>query len=283
MSQHPSLAELRTRVFKYSTPAGTSCAPAQEVGNWLACRVARPTAVFGTWLALRCGLSAHQITLAALVAGFASAVCIATGTRWAFVAGAFLALLAYWLDHVDGQVARWRRTAGLDGVYFDYLMHHATNMALGFGLGYGLALRYGDPLWAAGGFLIAMGWALLGLHNDCRYKAFFQRLKGETRSFRVDGGAGGRPSAPPGWPARGWGRIAWPLYKTCEPHVVLVALTVAGVLALAAPALWLSLWRGGVRAMALLAPALAAVRAARAVGRRAVTAEFDRWFQPRES
>jgi hypothetical protein len=279
MSQHPSLAELRTRVFKHSAPVGLSSAPPEEVGSWLARRVARPSAVFGTWLALRCGLSAHQITLAALFAGFASAVCIATGARSGFVAAVLLAHLAYWLDHVDGQVARWRGTAGLDGVYFDYLMHHAATMALGFGLGYGLALRCGDPLWAAGGFLIALGWALLGLHNDCRYKAFFQRLKRESRSFRVDGGAGGRPAAPPGWPARGWGLIAWPLHKICEPHVVLIALTVDGVLAIAAPALWLSLWRGGVRAMALLAPALAAARAARAVRRRAVTAEFDRWFQ----
>ena len=39
--------------------------------------------------------------------------------------GVVLAHLAFWLDHVDGQVARWRGTASLDGVYLDYLMHHA--------------------------------------------------------------------------------------------------------------------------------------------------------------
>ena len=37
-----------------------------EIGNWLARRVARPTAVYGCWLAIRLGLTAHQVTLAAL-------------------------------------------------------------------------------------------------------------------------------------------------------------------------------------------------------------------------
>ena len=49
----------------------------------------------------------------------------------------------------------------------------------------------------------ARGWTLLGLHNDCRYKAFFQRLKAATASYRVDGGSGGRPRPPAPWPRRG--------------------------------------------------------------------------------
>ena len=182
-----------------------------------------------------------------------------------------LAHLAFWLDHVDGQVARWRGTASLDGVYFDYLMHHAANLGLGFGLGYGLAARTGDLRWSAAGFAIALGWTMLGLHNDCRYKAFFQRLKRETGTFRVDGGSGGRPSPPAPWPRRGRAALTWPAYKACEPHVVLIGLTALAVLALVAPALWLMLWRGGVGVMAVLAPALAFGRAARTVTRQAVS------------
>ena len=75
----------------------------------------------------------------------AAAVGIGWGTRGMFVAGVALAHLAFWLDHVDGQVARWRGTVSLDGVYLDYLMHHAANLALGFALGYGLASRLGRP------------------------------------------------------------------------------------------------------------------------------------------
>ncbi len=53
----PTIAELRARVQKDRH---------REIGNWLARRVARPTAVYGTWLAIRLGLTAHQVTAAAL-------------------------------------------------------------------------------------------------------------------------------------------------------------------------------------------------------------------------
>src|SRR2546421_584039 len=83
-------------------------------------------------------------------------------------------------------------------------------------LGCGLATRAGDPLWAAAGFAIAMGWAGLSLHNDCRYKAFFQRLKRETCTYRVQGGGGGRPAPPAPWPRRGLRALSWPAFKSCE-------------------------------------------------------------------
>jgi hypothetical protein len=268
---HPTLATLRSTVQKERH---------REIGNWLARRVARPTAVYGTWLAVRLGLSAHQVTVLALAASGAAMLAFMTGGRSGFVAGVALAHLAFWLDHVDGQVARWRRTACLDGVYFDYLMHHVASLGMGFGLGYGLAARTGDSRWSAAGFAIALGWTVLGLHNDCRYKAFFQRLKRESGSFRVDGGSGGRPSPPTCWPRRGRAALTWPAYKACEPHVVLIGLTALALVALIAPPLWLMLWRGGVRVMAVLAPALAFGRASRTVTRHTVSEEFERWFQP---
>jgi hypothetical protein len=271
MTDRPTLAQLRARVQKDRH---------REIGNWLARRVARPTAVYGTWAATRLGLSAHQVTVAALAVSIAAAVAIGSGTRIGFVSGVALAHLAFWLDHVDGQVARWRGTASLDGVYFDYLMHHASNLTLGFALGYGLAARFEDPLWAVAGFAIALGWAGLSLHNDCRYKAFFQRLKRESRTFRVDGGRGGRPAPPPPRPRRGLPALTWPAYKACEPHVVLIGLTGLAVLALLAPSAWLTLWRGGVRLLAALAPVLALARVARGVNRKATETEFARWFQP---
>ncbi len=49
----PTLAELRARVQKGRH---------REIGNWLARRVARPSAIYGSWLAIRMGLSANQVT-----------------------------------------------------------------------------------------------------------------------------------------------------------------------------------------------------------------------------
>src|SRR6185437_364810 len=97
----------------------------------------------------------------------------------------------------------------------------------------------GDLRWALAGFAIGVGWTFLSIHNDCRYKAMFQRLKREFGSYRVEGGAGGRPAPAAGWPRSGRGRFTWPAYKACEPHVVLSGLTVFALLAMAAPGAWL--------------------------------------------
>ncbi len=270
MNDRPSLTELRGRVQKPRH---------REIGNWLACHVARPSAVYGTWLAVRLGLSAHQVTLMALASNLGAALAIASGSPTGFVIGVALLHLAFWLDHVDGQVARWRGTSSLGGVYFDYLMHHAANLSLGFALGFGLALQTGELRWTVAGFLIAAGWTFLNLHNDCRYKSFFQRLKQESKTFRVDGGSGGRPEPPAPWPRRGRGVLTWPAYKACEPHVVLIALTLLAIPAGFQRPAWLWLWKATVLSMALLAPLLAVGRAARAILRDTPGNEFDRWFR----
>ncbi len=271
MTRSPTLAELEQRVHKQRH---------REIGNWLARRVARPTAVYGTWLAVRLGMSAHQVTILALLVGGAGCIAVGTGTLAGFVGGIALLHLWFWLDHVDGQVARWWDSASLDGVFFDYLMHHVMNLLLGFALGYGLAARTGDTSWAIAGCAMALGWSILGLANDCRYKAFFQRLKREGASYRVDGGSGGRPAPPAPWPMQGRAFLTWPAYKACEPHVVLIGLSLLTCLALLAPTLWEAGWKWTARGMALMAPTLAFGRCARLVSRGAVATEFDAWFRP---
>jgi hypothetical protein len=269
--ERPTLNALRARVHKDHH---------REIGNWLARRVARPAAVPGTWLAIRLGLSAHQVTCLALIVQVGAALVIGTGDRLGFMIGVILLHLAFWLDHVDGQVARWRGTSSLDGVYLDYLLHHVGGLTLGFALGQGLAQQTRDPSWSIAGFAIAVGWTFLNLHNDCRYKAFFQRLKRESLTYRIDGGSGDRPSPAPSWPKRGRGLLTWPIAKSCEPHVVLMSLTVMVFVAIFAPGVWWELWKSSVLAMAVIAPLLAIGRSSRAILKRATEKEFDRWFRP---
>jgi hypothetical protein len=266
----PTLGELRSIAQKREH---------RVIGNWLARRFARPLAIYGTWAAVRLGLTAHQVTLASLAASLGGAAAIGTGHRLGFALGTLLHHLGFWLDHVDGQVARWRKTASLDGVYLDYLMHHLVNLVLGFSLGYGLASRTGDPSWTLAGLAIAVGWSLLALHNDCRYKAFFQRLKSARGIYWVDCGSGGRPSPPSGWPRHGLAALSWPAYKVCEPHTVLVGMTILALLAILSSTVWLRCWRASVLAMSLMAPVLGAARIARSMTRGAVEAEFSRWFR----
>lgn len=274
MNDRPSLHELRLRVFKHSG------SPLPEIGNVLARRIGRPSAIYGTWLAVRFGISANAITSLSLIAGLAGAAMIGSGSRTAFIAGVIGLIVSYWLDHVDGQVARWRGTASLSGVYFDYLLHYALNLAVGFAIGFGLTMRGELLLWTLCGFVIAASWTLLNLHNDCRYKAFFQRLKQPNEIHRVEGGSGVRPSPPTSWPMRWPGIVTWPMGKMCEFHVVLIWLTGLMVAAFVSPAIWLISWKMSVMILAAASPVLAAGRAARSVMRGEADAEFSRWFLP---
>ncbi len=271
LSSRPTLADVRQRSHKKQH---------RVIGNWFARNVARPSAIYGTWVAIRLNLSANQVTLGALAAALGAAACMGSGTSQGFTGAVFLWHLAYWLDHVDGQVARWRGSANLDGVYLDYLLHHAWSLSQGFALGFGLTSLSGEPYWSIAGFTIGLGWALLALHNDCRYKAVFQRLKSTHRVFRVDGGSGGRPTRSASVPVRGLGMFTWLAAKACEIHVVLLTLTSLAVIGVLAPDAWIRLWKAYVVVMALGAPTLALGRIARSVNRRNVENEFERWFQP---
>ncbi len=271
MTHSPSLAELRLRSQKQQH---------RVIGNWLARHVARPSAIYGTWLAVRLNLTANQITGAALLAAIGGAVALGVGTPSSFVLAVTLWHLAYWLDHVDGQVARWSGSASLDGVYLDYLLHHVWSLSQGFALGYGLAHQTGELAWTVAGFAIALGWGLLSLHNDCRYKAIFQRLKSERRSFRIDGGSGDRPAPAPPWPKRGLGMVTWPAAKLCEPHVVLLTLTILTPLAILLPTVWFITWQTYVIVMAVGSPTLALGRIVQSVRQQKVEGEFHRWFHP---
>ena len=55
------------------------------------------------------------------------------GLACGWIVAAGLLQLWYLLDHVDGQLARLRGTASLDGVQLDFLMHHTVNLLVPLG------------------------------------------------------------------------------------------------------------------------------------------------------
>ena len=222
--QRPSLAELDRICQKPQH---------RRVGNWMARRVSRPMALRVTWLVAPWGVSAHLTTLAAWASGVAAAAALAWGTVGGWLAGAVLLQLWYLLDHVDGQLARLRGTASLDGAELDYLMHHTVNLLVPLGAGFGLFVRNAEPLWLAAGLAWGLGMMLVTLHHDARYKTFIQRLKRLRGCLVVHGGAGDRPQPQPPIPRQPVHLAAWTARKLCETHVVmnLLALVAGGPVA----------------------------------------------------
>lgn len=267
----PSIAELEPICQK----------PGYRVhGNWMARYVARPAALRVTRLVLPLGVGAHCVTLTALLVGLTAAVAFAQGSHGGLIGGAALLQLWYLLDHVDGQVARYRGTASLSGVYLDYLMHYVVHAACPFGLGWGLFVATADPLWLLAGASWAAGATLGALAGDCRLKAFFQRLKWMEGDRRVQGGGGGRPgpAAPPPsllHPIRFLGFLA---QKLCEMHVVLNLLGAVALVSVFSPDLAERLLACLAGTLALLAPGIAVARIIRAVILGLPEREFNQWF-----
>jgi len=251
----------------------------RRVGNWMARRISRPAALRITCLVAPWGVSANMATLAAWASGVAAAAAFAWGTPAGWLSGAALLQLWYLLDHVDGQLARLRGTASLDGVQLDYLMHHTINLLLPLGVGLGIFARSAEAVWLGAGLLWAVALLLITLQHDARCKAFIKRLKRLQGQLQVVGGGGGRPIPQPPLPRTPWRLAAWTARKACETHVMMNILSALALV-------WL-LW-GDAALLAtrvylgLMAPTAAAVAGwsiAKSQQEQSAEREFAAWYR----
>lgn len=83
--------------------------------------VLRKISYHPTWLFLKLGLSANQVTLVSLVIGIAGCILLAFGSYSAMIAGVLLLFIYNLLDHVDGNIARYNKSATNYGKFIDAL------------------------------------------------------------------------------------------------------------------------------------------------------------------
>lgn len=269
MSDAETSDALRRRCFKPDP---------NRLGTWTARRLGRPAALHLTRVCIRSGISAHRVTAAAAAAAVAAVLAFCHGGTGAWLAGSWLLVVWYLLDHVDGQLARYHGVASLDGAMLDYAMHHGWNLLLPFALGYGLMRRHDEPAWCLAGMSWSFGATLLTLRHDVRCKTFFQRLKLLVGEVRAVGGGGGRPE-PARWPQRRPGAwLRWVVLKSYEQHVVVAALVGLSTAAVA----WPAAERAAqlyVLLLAVPAPLLAAGLIVRSALRSEAEREFAAWFR----
>jgi hypothetical protein len=254
----------------------------RRLGNWMARHVSRPMALRVTQVLAPCGMGANAATLCAWLCALVAAVSFAHGKVWSFVVGAVLLQTWYLLDHVDGQLARLRRTESLDGVSLDYLMHHTVNLLLPLGVSHGLFVATFNPLWLWLGVAWAGSLVVLGLIHDVRYKAFFQRLKRVEGDLVLIGGGGGRPQPAPNPPRSPLRLAAWLMAKSCEMHVIMNALALTALLQLLAGDTRLVIGRTLVLLLTINALIVVFRRVHVLFARQSAEHEFASWFRPPE-
>lgn len=252
----------------------------RRVGNFVARRIARPAALRITWVVADSGVSANMATLAAWAAAVVAAAAFSNGTIAGWLVGAVLLQIWYVFDHVDGQLARLRGTASLDGAQLDYLMHHTVNLILPLAVGYGLFRRSLEPVWLLIGLVWGLSLLLVTLHHDARYRTFFQRLKRLHGTLQVVGGGGGRPEATPAVPRRPLRLAAWTTRKACEIHVVMNILTIIALIEWLASDHRLLLAQGYAAGSTVIAVVVTVASIARSQRSQAAEVEFSAWFRP---
>ena len=116
----------------------------------------RPLSLYLTYLALRLGLTANQVTVLQTLAGLAGAALFAFPSNTMAVAGILLMQFGYMLDNVDGEVARFRRQVSITGKFLDTIGHELVVPSMYFGLGVGTYFRLGHFESVVFGFLAGL-------------------------------------------------------------------------------------------------------------------------------
>lgn len=146
--------------------------------SWYA--ASRSVAIYITWLLLHTGVTANQVTLMTVSLSLAGAVLLATPPAWLSLCGALLLLAYHLLDKVDGDVARYRRTFSIVGVYLDEVGHGLAFGGLLFGLGLHLAWGAdsipGAIVSLAAGGLAALCMVLIRHHKSAGFTLYAQYI-----------------------------------------------------------------------------------------------------------
>ena len=103
----------------------------------------RPVSIYLTWICVNLNISANQVTVAQLLVGLVAAAAVVCPEVWIAMLGLFLFQFAYMLDHVDGEIARFRKQASLTGKFLDEIGHETVVPLMYLGFAVGDFLRHG--------------------------------------------------------------------------------------------------------------------------------------------
>jgi phosphatidylglycerophosphate synthase len=169
----PSIAEIRAVV----QPEGHLERPGDE--HWAGRLYMRRVSVYVTRALVATPLSANGVTLLMIPVGLLAALALTYPGVWGAVAAVLLVQLKLLLDCCDGEVARWRGTTSIKGVYLDVLGHYSTEAAFFVALG----------IRADGGWDSIGAWTAVGLGIS----VLVLYLKAETLLVTVVRAQAGKP------------------------------------------------------------------------------------------
>lgn len=149
MSQkRPTLKELKE--FKYRIN------PEEKQGAY-GYYFIRPLSLYITWICLQFpSISANQVTVWQAIVGIIGCAFIGVSGTVNELIGLFLLQFGFILDNVDGEIARFRNTASINGKYLDQVNHQVVVPMMYFAIGFGIFMKTGQLEMIIFGFLGAL-------------------------------------------------------------------------------------------------------------------------------
>ena len=190
----------------------------------MARNLVRDAALPITWLFLHTPVTANQVTLASLVIGVVGVICLALPLKSMFLIGSLLFQFWYLLDHVDGQIARYRKTACLSGRFFDFITHHLIHGIVFFGLGMYCFYAKGGVFFVVWGFVMSIGIMLFNLTHDTQCKTFFEKIL-TVKQILVKAVKSNEKSTAALAERTIFRKVFSVIHKACEIHVLMNILT----------------------------------------------------------
>tara|TARA_Y100000996_G_scaffold415230_1_gene408835 strand:- start:12 stop:869 length:858 start_codon:yes stop_codon:yes gene_type:complete len=103
-------------------------------------------ALFVSWICIRLKISANQVSWFSAFVAVCGAILISSQNHLCVFIGSFTYLLWYFLDYVDGSIARNNNTQSIEGQYIDWLMNVIATVSITAGVAIGAILVGGEWL-----------------------------------------------------------------------------------------------------------------------------------------
>lgn len=105
-------------------------------------RAVRRISIYLTWFLLHTPITANKVTILFLAVGVLGSFFLAIGSYWYAIVGALCLGMHLVLDHVDGEVARYRKSSSWFGVFLEVSCHQIVHASIMAGITWGVYRHY---------------------------------------------------------------------------------------------------------------------------------------------
>ncbi|MDP8298202.1 MAG: CDP-alcohol phosphatidyltransferase family protein [Candidatus Orphnella occulta] len=188
--------------------------------------ICRRVSIYITWIFLKMKITPNIATLIFLLSIIPPCLYFGAGSRTSVFIGVIFLQVWYILDHVDGEIARYRNLSSLTGKYFDNIVHYIAHPLVFLCLGYGLVRRLNMPYIFLFASSAAVSTTLINILQDLKKSVLFDANRSKGPSNKMESEQKNRLFAR---------KIFSLLHKSCIFPNIMDGLTIAAILEIFLP------------------------------------------------